>query len=157
MSQASLSFPADPNIWIDNVCKPGGMEAWIKEKKTTELASWVKQSELETHGQIMKTGGMTGPLNWYKQAMAGVTHASEAKINPNYPATTFTVPTLFVGCEQDVICRPAIQAAGMKDFFEDLTIKSLNSSHWIMIEQPKELWEILHPWIEEKRKTIEEL
>jgi hypothetical protein len=56
-----------------------------------------------------------------------------------------------------MICRPAIQEAGMKEFFEDLTIKSLSSSHWIMIEQPKEFWEILHPWIEEKRKTVEKL
>jgi hypothetical protein len=40
------------------------MEAWIKEKKTTELASWVKQSELETHAKILREGGYIGPLNW---------------------------------------------------------------------------------------------
>lgn len=133
------------------------MEAWIKEKKVTELASWVNQSELETHDKIMKAGGMTGPLNWYKQAMAGVTHNSEAKINPKYPATKFTIPTLFVGCENDMIGRPDIQAARMKDPFEDLTVKTLNTSHWVMIEQPKELWEILQAWIEEKGKTAGKL
>jgi soluble epoxide hydrolase / lipid-phosphate phosphatase len=131
------------------------MKAWIKEKKTTELAPWLTQSELETHSAILKSGGMTGPLNWYKQAMAGITHASEARINPNYPTTRFTIPTLFVGCEQDMICIPAMQVAGMKDFFDDLTFKTLNCSHWVLIEQPKELWEIVQPWIEEKGKKAE--
>jgi soluble epoxide hydrolase/lipid-phosphate phosphatase len=152
VSQATLAYPADPSIWIANICAPGGMEAWIKAKKVTELAPWVKQSELETHGKIIKPGGMTGPLNWYKQAMAGVTHTSEAKVNANYAATKFSLPALFIGCERDMICIPALQEAPMKDFFEDLTVKSLDTSHWIMIEKPKEMWEIVQGWIEEKGK-----
>jgi soluble epoxide hydrolase/lipid-phosphate phosphatase len=134
------------------MCEPGGTEAWHEEKKITELAPWIKQSELETHGKIIKPGGMTGPLNWYKQAMAGITHASEAKINPDYAATKFTIPTLFVGCQKDMICVPALQEAGMKELFENLTVKSLDTSHWIMIEEPKEMWEIVQAWIEEKGK-----
>lgn len=129
------------------------MEEWVKANKKTELAPWVKQSELETHDKVLKSGGFTGPLNWYKQGIAGVTHASEVKINPDYAATIFSTPTLFVGCEKDMICLPAIQVVRMKDFFEDLTVKNLDSSHWVMIEKPKELWEIIQAFIEEKGKT----
>ncbi len=148
-------FPADPKIWIANLCEPGGMEAWFAEKKTTELAPWLTPTELETHGKIMKIGGLTGPLNWYKQAMAGITHASEARISgPEYAAKRFEIPTLFVGSKQDMIGIPALQEAGMKDFFDDLTIKSVDASHWIMIEKPKEMWEIVHAWIEEKGESV---
>jgi pimeloyl-ACP methyl ester carboxylesterase len=82
--------------------------------------------------------------------MAGLTHASESKINPLYPTTVFATPTLLIGCNHDIICVPAFQEAGMKDFFQDLTVKSLDSSHWVMIEKPKEMWEIVQSWIEER-------
>ena len=145
-------FPADPNVWIANLCEPGGIEAWYAEKKTTELAPWLPLEELEMHGKILTMGGFTGPLNWYKQAMAGITHASETRISPDYAATKFTIPTLFLGCTMDTICVPVMQVAGMKDFFSDLTIKELDASHWCMIEKPKETWDIIHEFIEEKGK-----
>jgi soluble epoxide hydrolase/lipid-phosphate phosphatase len=129
------------------------MEEWIKERKTTKLAPWVKQTELDTHDKILKAGGYTGPLNWYKQGMAGVTHASELKISPEYESIKITTPTLFVGCEKDMVCLPAFQLARMKDFIQDLTVKSLESSHWVMIEKPKEMWEFVQGWIEEKGNT----
>jgi soluble epoxide hydrolase/lipid-phosphate phosphatase len=136
------------------MCEPGGMDAWLAEKKTTEVAPWLTPIELETYRKIMKIGGFTGPLNWYKQAMAGVTHTSEMRISGSeYAAKKFEVPTLFVGCSQDMICIPALQEAGMKDFFSDLTVKSVDASHWVMIEKPKEMWEIVQEWIEEKGKT----
>jgi soluble epoxide hydrolase/lipid-phosphate phosphatase len=128
------------------------MEAWITEKKTGDLASWISPSEVETHHKIINGGGYTGPLNWYKQGMAGVTHAAEAKLNPDYASTRFAVPTLLIACENDMICRPMVQEHGMKDFFDDLTVKSLKTSHWVMIEQPKEMWEILQSWVEEQGK-----
>ena len=154
MTAASLLFPADPNIWIDNFSAIGGAEAWFRDRKTTTLAPWATAQELAMHGQIMKKGGFTGPLNWYKQAMAGITHGSETKIKPGYAETKFAVPTLFVGCEKDVICIPQFQVAGMQGLFEDLTCRSLEAGHWCMLERPGELWEIIHGWIEEKRKGI---
>lgn len=78
-------FAAHPEtLWITNMCEPGATEVWFKEEKTSEIASWVSQKDLETHGKILQSGGFTGPLNWYKQAMAGITHASEARISPDY-------------------------------------------------------------------------
>ena len=82
--------------------------------------------------------------------MRGLTHTSEVKINPSYPTTVFATPALLIGCNHDMICVPAFQEAGMKDFFQDLTVKSLDSSHWIMIEKPKEMWAIMDAWIREK-------
>ena len=101
----------------------------------------------------MQAGGYTGPLNWYKQAMAGVTHASEKKLNPNYPETKFEIPTLFIGCEKDAICVPAIQEHGFQGLFGDLTYKVVGAGHWLMLEKPEETWEILRGWIEEKEKS----
>lgn len=129
---------------------PGKIEEWVKANKKTELAPWVNQSELDTHIQVLKSGGFTGPLNWYKQSIAGVTHHSEAKLNSGYASKVFSTPTLFVGSEKDNICLPALQLVRMKDFFEDLTVKSLDSSHWIMLEKPTEVWEIVQAFIEEK-------
>lgn len=131
------------------MCEPGATEAWFNEGKTSEIASWVSQEDLETHGKILQSGGLTGPLNWYKQAMAGITHASEARISPDYATTNFTTPTLYIGCANDPVCLPDVQVAGMKDNFSDFTVKMLNTGHWCMIEKPEELWELTHNWIEE--------
>jgi soluble epoxide hydrolase/lipid-phosphate phosphatase len=150
MSVATLLFPEDPQTWKENMCEVGGQEAWLRANKIGKLAPWVKKDELETHLNILKAGGYTGPLNWYRQAMAGITHESELKINKDYAAAKFDIPTLFVGTAQDVIGVPAVQEAGMKDHFTNLTVKSIDTSHWLMIEKPEETWKILTEWIEGK-------
>jgi pimeloyl-ACP methyl ester carboxylesterase len=130
------------------MCQPGGIEDWLRNNKTTKLASWITPAEVSTHSKILATGGYNGPLNYYKQGMAGISHASELKINPQYATTRFSIPTLFVGSNEDVICVPAFQFATMRDFFDRLTVKDLDTGHWCMLEKPKELWEIMEGWIE---------
>src|SRR4051812_40062038 len=136
MCIATLLYPKDRTTWKENMCAYGGMESWLRGNKIGELAPWIKKDELETHDKILRSGGFTGPLNWYRQVMRGITHESELKINPDYANAKFDIPTLFVGTEGDMICIPAIQEAGMKDSFTNLTVKSLDTSHWCMIEKP---------------------
>jgi pimeloyl-ACP methyl ester carboxylesterase len=149
----SLLFPADPTVWIKNMCEPGGEEAWIRAKKTTELAPWFAP-DYDTHVKILKKTGYTGPLNWYKQVMAGVTFASEKRINPDHAATKFDIPALYIGCTKDYVCIPAFQEAGMKDSFSDFTSKSLDAGHWCMSEKPQETWDTIVEFIEEKQKAV---
>jgi soluble epoxide hydrolase/lipid-phosphate phosphatase len=94
------------------MCEPGGLEAWIKEKKTTELAPWFAP-DYETHVKILKRSGYAGPLNWYKQVMAGITFASEARDDPDHTTTKFDIPALYIGCAQDYICIPASRDEGL--------------------------------------------
>jgi len=130
------------------MCQPGGIEDWLHNNKTTTLASWITPEEVSTHSRILSAGGYTGPLNYYKQGMAGISHSSELKVNPEYATARFSIPTLFVGSNQDVICVPAFQVATMKDFFDDLTVKFLDTGHWCMLEKPKEVWAVMQGWIE---------
>lgn len=152
MTFASLMYPVDPNMWITNMCEPGGLEAWLKENKTTDLAPWMTTEEIQKHAQILKAGGYTGPLNWYKQAMAGITHASELKMNPSYKKTVIDTPTLFIGTAKDVICIPALQEAAMKSAFTNLTVETLDTGHWVMLEKPKEMWDVLSGFIDKNTK-----
>ena len=53
-------------------------------------------------------------------------------------------------CIVDVVNVSKLQSAHMGNYFEDLTIESVDCGHWIMLEKPTEMWQKLRAWIERK-------
>ena len=77
--------------------------------------------------------------------MAGVTAKSEANVTEEQKI--IKTPTLFIAAERDVICVPEFMQAGMKPFVQDLTIESVNTGHWCMLEKPDETWAFVDKFI----------
>jgi soluble epoxide hydrolase / lipid-phosphate phosphatase len=53
------------------------------------------------------------------------------------------IPTLLIGAEFDYICRPELQKQGVEQYLRNHRIVQLQSGHWILLEQPDELAELL--------------
>lgn len=85
--------------------------------------------------------------------MAGVTHASESALTENYAEKKFSIPTLLVGANHDVVCVPAHQLQLMQPFFENLQVQYIDTAHWCMIEKPDELWEMIIDFVEHAETT----
>lgn len=77
--------------------------------------------------------------------MAGVTAKSEANVTEEQKK--IKTPTLFIATERDVICVPALQLVNMKPFVQDLTVESMDTGHWCMLEKPDETWALVDKFI----------
>jgi len=83
--------------------------------------------------------GFTGPINWYRnwsrnwESLEGVPQI-------------VSVPTLFIGAENDVLISPE-HIEGMKPFVQDLEIHMLECGHWTQQEKPEEVNRILVDWL----------
>lgn len=97
----------------------------------------------------MQHDGFTGPLNWYQARLRNVHWEHEKKIDPQ--RYVFDFPVLFVACSRDAVCRPeAINACKNAGHLPDLTISTIDSKHWVMMEKPKDLEQAVTGWLGEK-------
>ncbi len=88
--------------------------------------------------------GFSGPINWYRnwtenwQRMEGVEQ-------------TISIPTLFVGADNDVLIAPQ-HITGMKSLVQDLEIHMLEGcGHWSQQEQPDEVNRLIVDWLVQRR------
>ncbi|KAF2108450.1 epoxide hydrolase [Lophiotrema nucula] len=145
-SFSSIVYAEDYHIWSTELCKVGALKAWVEAGKTAKFPSWLSKEEYDTHNQILLDGGYTGPLNWYKAAIANVDEPSYASI----PAENLIidVPTLVVCGTKDLATRVEVAeqvvAAGKEaGYLKDVEIKRLDCGHWIQFEKVDECFEIL--------------
>ncbi|KAF8983846.1 hypothetical protein BDQ17DRAFT_1377719 [Cyathus striatus] len=81
-------------------------------------------------------GGLQGPLNWYVARVRALDNKDDETVpNENYP---FRTPTLFVATLKDVVCIPSVNEAQLRKYCDQLSVKEIDSSHWVMFEKPNE-------------------
>jgi len=78
-----------------------------------------------------RRNGMHGPLNWYKIEYQNYLDEKDLKIK------TIDVPVLWVGATRDT-ATPASMGGGQRKYIPDLTIREVNASHWVMVENVDE-------------------
>ncbi|KAF1971382.1 putative epoxide hydrolase [Bimuria novae-zelandiae CBS 107.79] len=144
-SFTTLLYPEDPAIWKTIVCPIGKLRAWLEADKETTRASYISDEEWDTHSKIMLNGGYTGPLNWYKAAMAGLNKSPTL----DTARQAITKRTIFISGENDAIGRPEIaqqtadegRNSGLLPNVETFVVPG--SSHWMQVEKSKEVLAIL--------------
>ena len=63
---------------------------------------------------------------------------------------TVKVPFLYVGTDQDAVCRPDM-LEGVKGFLPDCTtVPIVHAAHWSPYEAPKEMAEPIVNWLKAK-------
>lgn len=132
VGRAEASFAKSPEDWLRRI--------YLGVTADTEFLS---DDELAVFVDAFTEGGLTGPLNWYRN------------IDGNHAATehlenaTIAQPTLMVTAEFDPIL-PARLAEGMERWVPDLTVEHVaGSGHWTQQEQPERLNEILVGYLQD--------
>ena len=104
--------------------------------------------EVKTHDEIFaaENGGYGPPLNWYKCQMAGLNIEDDARI----PAERATIeqPTLLVTCRNDPAGIPAMAEEGTRASARNLEVKQLDTGHWVQLEKPDEVNQLLKEFLE---------
>lgn len=94
-------------------------------------------------------GGLSGPLCWYTCRALEESLESNREIRDT--DMKVHVPTLFVGCDQDAVCRPElINIAKEAGLLPDLTVEMMDTGHWPMYEDPNETAEIIKTFLKAK-------
>ncbi|KAI5296402.1 hypothetical protein KEM52_002975 [Ascosphaera acerosa] len=111
---------------------------------TTVLSSEEMEYYLDEFGRH----GIHGPLNWYR------TRELNWKNDQAILNRTISVPVLFIGATKDPILGPHIWA-GMEKHLPRLTIKAVDSGHWLLWDRPQEVNGILANWLRDVETAAE--
>lgn len=118
---ASMQRPG-PEGYVERLPEPEGLPAWLS------------QDELDYYiGEFSRTG-FTGALNWYR------CFDRNWELTANTPATTITVPSLFIAGADDPVLsftRTDRYAEVISGPYRELIIAG--AGHWIQQERPDEV------------------
>ena len=135
-----LGFPKDPRIWMTDFAPLGKIREWITQGKRTERAPFLTEEDCRVLRQNV-TEGMQPKLNWYRSVLANIDWNDEKDLDP-----TIDRPFLFIGGAKDCICLPKLFAEQTK-YIADCESIELDSSHWIMEEQPEAVNQAISQWM----------
>jgi pimeloyl-ACP methyl ester carboxylesterase len=103
----------------------------------------MSEEELQVYIDAFVAGGLTGPLNWYRNIIRN------AKILRDVDSRV-SVPCLMISAEDDIFLPPAL-TEGMEEYLPDLE-KCLipECGHWTQAEKPEEVNRLIIDWLARK-------
>ncbi|KAI5921347.1 epoxide hydrolase-like protein [Camillea tinctor] len=163
-AEAAGILDADPGRLYDGIhgagrdwmrelfCVPGNMRKWM----ATPAASWsvaprpyATPAARAAFVDRFRTGGFAAPLCWYRAISENVqSEAAKSVPEANY---VVRVPTLFVICEQDAVCRrEGSDRAKEAGLLPDIEEKTIDSGHWCPYEKPEEVGALMLAFLEKR-------
>jgi pimeloyl-ACP methyl ester carboxylesterase len=143
----SLLYPQDVAIWKTDLGPIGKAKAFIQAGRKTPLPTWETKADRAYRIALFKSGGMTGPLNWYKANIRDIDAKAVSEIPPQ--SVILTKPTLFIGGTIDYVTRPEVMQmiadqGRAEGWLPNLKVKIVeNGSHWVLIEKHREVSDLL--------------
>ena len=142
-----IGFPPSEqalDLWRANFTPTGQLKQWlIKGTRLPKRASYLTDIDYHVYlGYLLE--GMRSKLNWYKSRVNNVDRDDEKDLDP-YLKT----PCLFLAATRDAVAIPELFSS-QKEFINDLTVKEIDSTHWMMEEKVNEVNEAIQQWIHEK-------
>ena len=127
---AEAGFAADPEGWL-MAFYAGGARG----------RSYMTDEEFTTYAEAFKRGGISGPVNWYRNI-----DANAAALGPMIDAT-ISQPTLMIAADNDPVL-PLSLTEGMDRWIPDLDVVVIeDSGHWTQQEQPEAVNVALIDWL----------
>ncbi|KAJ7177611.1 alpha/beta-hydrolase [Mycena filopes] len=143
----SLIFPESPQLWKDHLCVDGGTRAWIEGEKTAGLPPYMTIEDKETIKKSLLSGGLAGPLCWYKIQVEKISGEDNANISP--AAADVLQPLLFIAFTKDNVALPAFGDRSHNTYAKGpVTRKEVDGDHWAVESHPAEISNILLQWVE---------
>ncbi|MFV8172746.1 alpha/beta fold hydrolase [Mycolicibacterium peregrinum] len=116
----------------------------LSDRPLPPLPDWISPDEFEHYVQAYTETGFTGPLNWYRN------FDRNWELTENTPASTITVPMLFVAGTADPVLsftpRDRVRDVVTGDYREVLID---GAGHWLQQERPDEVNKELLEFLEE--------
>ncbi|KAJ0116161.1 hypothetical protein N8I77_008665 [Diaporthe amygdali] len=136
-----------PESWMATFCTENGMRKALENRGEgfdIKRRAYATEETKKAFIERFKRDGFDGPVCWYKSHVFG---QQSEEANPDNQVVN--VPSLFLGYEEDVVCRkegilPFIQAGALPQ----LTNVTLNGGHWGLLEFPKEFGENVTQWLQ---------
>ncbi|KAF5648010.1 epoxide hydrolase [Fusarium sp. NRRL 52700] len=145
-SVESLYFSADEEIAKRHKGALGGLRSWLTKGKTTELPAYLTSEDHKhyEHAFSKERGGYGPAINWYRAGLRNINEEDERKIAA--AAHTLTHPTLLIA-STNIITTAMNIPEQMRPFVPDLTVEKVAGGHWIQLEKPDEVNEILDKFV----------
>ena len=128
---AEAGFQANPEGWLMGFYRGGARGR-----------AFMTEEELATYVDAFVAGGITGPVNWYRNIdrnAAALAHTLDAPI---------TQPTLVIAADNDPVL-PLSLTEGMDRWIADLDVVVIDDcGHWIQQERPDEVNTALIGWLD---------
>lgn len=98
----------------------------------------------------MARDGFEAPVCWYKAMTGNLQHQVDVKLPEGREIVN--VPTLYIGCREDVVCRPeAMYESIKKGLLPQLEqADMIDAAHWATYEKPAEVVKRLEDWLKRK-------
>ncbi|MCL1598396.1 MAG: alpha/beta hydrolase [Actinomycetia bacterium] len=127
---AEAGFAADPEGWL-MAFYAGGARG----------RTYMTDTEFATYTDAFKAGGISGPVNWYRNIDANAA-ALESTLD-----ATIAQPTLMIAADNDPVL-PLSLTDGMERWIPDLDVVVIeDSGHWTQQEQPEAVNVALIDWL----------
>ncbi len=127
---AEAGFAADPEGWLMAFYSGGARGR-----------TYMTDEEFTTYADAFKAGGITGPVNWYRNIDANAA-ALESTLD-----ASIVQPTLMIAADNDPVL-PLSLTEGMQRWIPDLDVVVIeDSGHWTQQEQPDAVNKALIEWL----------
>ncbi|KAJ5307726.1 alpha/beta hydrolase [Penicillium atrosanguineum] len=103
--------------------------------------------EMEYYVDEYARNGLRGPCNTYRTGYQNF--VDELSFLDDEDGTAVKCPTLFLRATED-FAIPASMVEAMAPYVKELTIEDVRSSHWIMLERPQKVNEVLEAWFQQQ-------
>jgi pimeloyl-ACP methyl ester carboxylesterase len=124
-------FDADPKSWLRAVYSPMAADQ-----------DFLTDEEFSVFADAFASGGITGPVNWYRNIDANAVAFADVLDAP------ISQPTLMIAADGDPVL-PVSLTEGMDRWISDLTTIIIeDSGHWTQQEQPGAVNTALIDWLD---------
>jgi pimeloyl-ACP methyl ester carboxylesterase len=142
----------EPNWMREMFCVKGAMKKFLEEnRQDIPLKPHGKDEKLKaqwmaSHDPARGGSGLLSPTNWYRALAQDIQLPAELKLSPKVEK-----PYLFIGLLQDAVNRAdAIEQAKKEGWCKDLTVREIDSGHWVPYEKPDDVGKAVVEWLNAK-------
>lgn len=130
----------DSDDWMKKMfCTKGEMKKYLTGAEHVPLKKYAQDPRWKDEFlKQFRRDGFDGAVRMYKAAVNN--HHYEADLSIPKEKYVIPVPVLFIGCTGDFVCRhDLIEIPKKAGLLPDLEEQSIESSHWVPMEQPGEV------------------
>ena len=123
------------------------IEGWLEQtiRRIAVKQDWIKPETVKVFADAFKKGGITGPLNYYRNV------DRNWELTAHLAGTQINLPALMISAEKDPILRP--EATGGMEAVVPNLIRYLvkDCGHWTQQEQPEEVNRVIVDYLSDLR------
>ncbi|KAL7624641.1 hypothetical protein AAE478_006210 [Parahypoxylon ruwenzoriense] len=140
-----------PRNWLRDIfCVRGSMRKWLLDDSSVELRPYAQDPNLRrAFVERLQRDGFEAPLCYYKSDITNMQY----EVMKNIPKERFVVrvPTLYIICRQDPVCRPEFSEGPKREgFLPDLEEATIDCAHWSPLENPDEIAKLMKSFLERR-------